>query len=53
MDERQKLLKLLTKYESAFYNGTLGDCGEQGKAVALELQLLGCAKPHHNHPYCL
>jgi hypothetical protein len=47
MDERQKLLKLLQKYESLF-DGTLGDWGED-EAVDLELQ--PGAKPHHNRPY--
>jgi hypothetical protein len=47
LEERQKLLNLLTKYESLF-DGTLSDWGED-EAVDLELQL--DAKPHHDRPY--
>jgi Reverse transcriptase (RNA-dependent DNA polymerase). len=47
LEERQKLLNLLTKYESLF-DGTLGDWGED-EAVDLELQ--PDAKPHHDRPY--
>jgi hypothetical protein len=47
LEERQKLLNLLTEYESLF-DGTLGDWGED-EAVDLELQ--PDAKPHHDRPY--
>jgi hypothetical protein len=47
LDERQKLLKLLKKYESLF-DGTLGDWGED---EAVDLELHPDAKPHHDRPY--
>jgi hypothetical protein len=48
LEERQKLLNLLTKYESLFDGAFLGDWGED-EAVDLELQ--PDAKPHHDRPY--
>ena len=47
MDERRKLLALLTKYQSLF-DGTLGDWGED---EAVDLELRSDAKPHHDRPY--
>jgi hypothetical protein len=45
--EREKLYKLLSKYESLF-DGTLGDWGED---EAVELELQSGVKPHHSRPY--
>jgi hypothetical protein len=47
LEERRKLLNLLTKYESLF-DGTLGDWG---KDEAVDLELQPEAKSHHNCPY--
>jgi hypothetical protein len=48
LEERQKLLNLLTKYKSLFHGGTLGDEGGEDE---VDPELQPEAKPHHDCPY--